>query len=158
MHDAFRQCLMDLDIAGMRKLARATLPYLPQPGTDTEALTTMHMARTQMQTIPPRQRYSSHRWLTERGMPSQLPDRLRPSAERMYPKKVLGVAFAPAGNAGPEACGMITEAVEYAVNDCFANGDTATAIVKPQMMRARLRERKALMLPMPRDMPAEWRP
>lgn len=158
MNAALRQCLMDLDVEGARAIWRHVAPHLPQPASDAAALATMHVARTATQTIPPRLRFYSHRWLLDHGYPSQLPDRLKPSAERMYPRKVEAVGIALAGRSGPEACAMIRGAMEHAVLDCFANGDTATEIVKPQMMAARFRERKALGLPRHDDIPAEWRP
>lgn len=104
------------------------------------------MARTQAQTIPPHLRFYSHRWLLDHGLPSQLPDRLRPAAERMYPRKVDAVGVAVRSQV-PEVRTAITGAMSNAVADCYANGDRDPEVVKPRMMAARARERRGLMLP-----------
>jgi len=57
---------MELDVTAMRKLWRHVSPHLEQPKTDDECLTTMHMARRQMQTIPAALRTYSETWLAER--------------------------------------------------------------------------------------------
>lgn len=62
----FRRCLLELDVPGMRKLWRHVSPHLPQPATDDEALTTMHIARTKMLTLPEADRLYSEAWLIER--------------------------------------------------------------------------------------------
>lgn len=144
--NALRQALIDLD-AGTARVAWHTLaPHLPQPKTDAETLTCLHMARTATQTIPPRMRYYSHRWLLDHGYPSQLPDRLRAPAERMYPRVVDAVGVAVRSQF-PEVRERITGAMNHAVEDCYANGDRDPLIVKPRMMAARARERRGLMLP-----------
>lgn len=144
--NALHQALVDLDAKAACAVWKTLAPYLPQPPTAEAATATMHMARTMAQTIPERLRYYSHRWLTDRGLPSQLPDRLKPSAERMYPRKVDAVGVAVRSQI-PEVRAAITGAMSDAVSDCYANGDRDPLIVKPQMMAARARERRGLMLP-----------
>lgn len=146
MNAEFRAILIDADAAKARAAWASIAPHLPQPATDADALVSLHMARTQSQAIPPRLRYYSHRWLTERGLPSQLPDRLRAPADRMYPKKVDAVGVSVRSKI-PLVRDAITGAMNYAVEDCYANGDRDPLIVKPQMMAARARERRGLMLP-----------
>jgi hypothetical protein len=60
---------------------------------DAEALVTLHHARTQAESIALKLRAWSHRWLLEHGYPSGLPDHLKPSAERIYPRVVEGVGI-----------------------------------------------------------------
>ncbi len=140
---AVRRCLIDLDVPGIRALWAKISPHLPQPKDDGDALAALHAARTASDSVPLRMRAYSHRWLTERALPSQLPDRLKPSAEQICPRVVTSVGIA-VGSPIPIVRDSIRGAMEYAVEDCYANGDTAPEIVKPQMMAARRRERKAL--------------
>ena len=146
MNDAFRQALVELDVPAARAVWSNLAPHLPQSATDGEALACLHMARTQSQTIASHHRYYSHRWLLDRGLPSQLPDRLRAPAERMYPRKVDAVGVAVRSQV-PEIRTAIAGVMSDAVADCYANGDRDPLIVKPQMLAARARERRGLMLP-----------
>src|SRR3972149_4065810 len=64
----FRQCLIDLDVNGMRRLHAEASPHLPQPETDDEVLCTMHLARTKMDKhLSPFLRRYSEDWLRERA-------------------------------------------------------------------------------------------
>jgi hypothetical protein len=54
----------------------------------------MHRIRTEAESLAVRMRCYSHRWLLERGLPSGLPDRLLPSADRLYPRIVNAVGVA----------------------------------------------------------------
>lgn len=83
---AFRRCLVELDVAGMRKLWAYIAPHLPQMATDAETLHAIHRARTQAESIPLNARAWSHRWLIDHGHESGLPDHLKPTAERIYPR------------------------------------------------------------------------
>lgn len=140
-----RKILIDLDVPAERRAWRELCPHLPQTATDEEITISMHLRRTAEQTIPPRWRYYSHRWLMDRAIPSQLPDHLKPSAERMYPRKVDAVGVAVRSRF-VEVQRAITGAMSGAVADCYANGDRDPFIVKPQMMAARDRERRGLVL------------
>jgi hypothetical protein len=81
---AFRSCITRLDVKGIRNLHRRFNPHLPQPKDDEEALTSLHIARTQAKFLSERERQYSRDWLAERqtgriahavgvsvGMPSQ---------------------------------------------------------------------------------------
>lgn len=142
---AFRRCLLELDVDGMIALDKAANPHLPPPGDRQAVLVQMHIARTAARSIPQRQRFYSHRWLLDHGYPSQLPDPLRPSAERMYPRIADSVGIA-VSSSFPEVVTAIRGAMSVAVEDCYANGDRDPAIVKPRMMEARARERRGLGL------------
>lgn len=141
-----RQALIELDVDAACAIWKAAAPHLPAPPSREAAIATMHMARTKTQTIVPRLRYYSHRWLLDHGYPSLLPDRLRAPAERMYPKVVDAVGVA-VRSSFPEVRTAITTAMSNAVLDCYANDDRDPLIVKPQMLEARARERRGLMLP-----------
>lgn len=146
VQSAFLACLTDLNVAAMRRLADGALPHLPRLGTDEDVLTSMHMARTQTAALPIALRAYSHRWLLERGLPSQLPDDMKERAERLYPKVVGAVGIA-VGFTAPElapAGAMIRKAMADAVEDCYAAGRQDPAYVRPRMLDAMTRERKAL--------------
>lgn len=106
----------------------------------------LHGARTAAESMPLKLRAYSHRWLIERGYPSQLPDKLKPKAEQMFPKVAEGVGIACKTNNKylKPAMPIIQKAMGDAVEDCFANGDRDPKLVKSQMMLAKDREFKAL--------------
>jgi hypothetical protein len=138
LNKAMHEALETLDTDALGKIWAIARPGMPQLRTDKARLAAAHMARTQMPTIAFRLRAYSHAWLLERGYPSQLPDEMRRSAERVYPVKVgvVGISVnAPAHRA--DLAKEIRTSMEYAVEDCYANGDKDPAIVHPRMMEAR---------------------
>lgn len=143
--DEFRRCLADLDVGQALLIWRHVFPNMPQP-TRRDALAVMHIARTTANSIHDRLRFYSHRWCLDHGYPSQLPDHLKPRAERMYPQIAESVGIS-VNSKYPVVREAIHGAMREAVLDCYANGDTAPAIVKPRMQEARERERRGLMLP-----------
>jgi hypothetical protein len=141
----FRRALVDLDVGLVRSVWRQASPHLPQPKDDAEALTALHMARTAAESLPLKDRAYSHRWLSERALPSQLPDHLKPSAERLYPVIVDAVGISVNSRYLEVKLG-VRGAMEDAVLDCYANGDKEPDVVRPQMMAARERELRGLGL------------
>lgn len=81
-----RRCLRELDVTGFRRLWRHVAGHLMQPADDGQALALMHRARTETIFMERKLRFYSHRWLLDHGLPSGLPDTLKPMAERMYPR------------------------------------------------------------------------
>ena len=140
MHEHFREALESLDVGLARKIWHHVMPKLPQPASDTEALIVLHAARTAAQTISFKMRAYSHAWLMERGYPSQLPDRLRPSAERMYPITIPAVGIA-VYNRTPVSF-AICGAMEDAVRD---EGVKDLSKTKRAILSARRRARKQLL-------------
>lgn len=140
-----RRCLVDLDVAAVRKLWKQASPHLPQPETDEQALIQLHAARTGSDAIPLRLRAYSYRWLQERGYPTLLPDHLKPAAERIYPRIVEGVGIF-VHSKYPVVKKAVTAAMSVAVEDCYANGDTEPELVKARMQEARQRELRGLGL------------
>jgi hypothetical protein len=137
--DAFRRCLIELDVVGMCDLWFHVSPHLPQPKNNDEALTTLHYARTQAESIPVKQRCYSHSWLCERGLPSGLPDRLRSKADRLYPHEVraVGIAVKAMSAANEPRARAIEKAMSDAVLECYADGVTDTDAIKARMNAAR---------------------
>lgn len=142
---AFRQCLVDLDVSLGRKLWRHVSPHLSQPANDAEMLATLHMARTATEGIDARLRFYSHRWMLDLGYPSQLPDRLKPSAERMYPRVVDAVGVS-VNSKYPVVKAEIGSAMSNAVLETYADGVQDPVIVRSRMLEARERSRRALGL------------
>ena len=138
--DAFRQCLDELDIVRARRAWAAEFPAYPPFGSDAEVLSVMHFARTKADSIMPRKRVDSHRWLSERGLPSGLPDYLKPSAERLYPVHVgcVGIATKTRSPLAAEIRG----AMEYAVQETYADGHAE----QPEIVRGRMMEMRERVL------------
>lgn len=143
----FRAALASGDTRLVRKCAAAAMPHLPQPETDEEAEVLMHVARTETQSLPIKLRLWSHRWLSERGLPSHLPDELRPKAEQVHPivaEGVLVAVMAQTEEMKPFAR-QLERAMSDAVADAYANGDTAPALVRRRMQEARSRTYRELL-------------
>lgn len=142
-----RRCLETCDVQEARRLWAHAMPHLPQPTSDAQALIILHRARTEMESIAIKLRAYSHRWLLDNGHASGLPDKLKPSAERLYPKVVGAVGVSLGGKSElalaikPHIMGAMTDSI----NDCYANGDEDPLIVKPRMFEARAKEMKRLL-------------
>jgi hypothetical protein len=119
-----RRCLEEVDVEGVRALWRQVAPQLPQSVTDHDALIAIHHARTQSDWLRITDRFYSHRWLLDHGMLSGLPDHLRPSAERMYPRVVsaVGISINMRSELLKPVVPLIRSAVENAVNEAYADG------------------------------------
>lgn len=139
---ALRRCLIDLDVKGIRRIWAAIAPHLPQLK-PADALPALHLARTSAASVPFNLRAYSHRWLTERALPSHLPDNLKPKAERMYPVVVGGVGIS-VNSKHIEVKTGVQGAMEYSVLDSYANGDTEPDLVKRRMFEARDKELRGL--------------
>ena len=139
--DAFRRCLIDLDVVGICDLWFHVNPHLPQPKNNDEALATIHYARTQANSIPLKLRCYSHAWLCERGLPSGLPDHWKSKASRLYPHEVraVGVAVKAMSAASEPLARAIEKAMSDAAMECYADGVTDPDIVKSRMDAARQR-------------------
>lgn len=122
------------------------MPGMPQPETREQAEIVMHIARTEADSVRFSARAYSHRWLTERSLPSKLPDKLKPNAERLYPRVVeaVGVSVNFRSKYLAPAAREVQAAMNEAVEDCYANGDTEPEIVRQQMDAARNRALKSL--------------
>lgn len=137
--DEFRQLLEAGDVDGLMKAWSRVAPHLPQPQSREQAEITMHMARTQSETIPLRHRQYSHCWLTERMLPSQLPPKDLPTIA-----EAVGISVNFGSKYLEPAAIEVRGAMEDAVNDCYANGETQVPFVRARMAEARDRTMKAL--------------
>lgn len=143
MSGSFRRALIDLDVGLIRRIWSHVAPHLPQPRTRDDTLVALHVARTASESVPLNLRAYSHAWLLERGLPSRLPDHLKPSAQRLYPIVVGSVGISVNSRHQAVKDG-VQVAMEDAVLDCYGMGDEDPKIVKPRMMEARDRELKGL--------------
>jgi|SRR5882757_6213082 len=118
------RCLETLDVVGIRALWHEIAPGMIQPQSDEEALATLHYARTTTQRLMPKLRYYSHRWLNDHGLPSGLPDHMKQSAERMYPKieSVVGISVNTRSEILRPIMLPIREAMEEAVLESYSDG------------------------------------
>lgn len=147
MHAEFRAALESGDVALLRKASAKAFPGAPQPESYEQAEMAMHSARTQAASIAFKARAYSHRWLSERGLPSQLPDELRPKAERLYPTIVEAVLVAviPGDEAMRPIAKLIERAQCDAVEDAYAHKRTDPAFVRERMAEARTRTLRELI-------------
>jgi hypothetical protein len=126
------------DVRGAVELMGWLAPGTSRPHTWNEAEATFHYARTAAESVQFKYRAYSHRWLVERAMPSGLPDWLRPRAERLCPRIVEGVGIAVAGPVYRRAlASALRAAMENAVMECYAYGETEPAFVRARMAEAR---------------------
>ena len=69
----FRRCLVEIDVDAILRLQAHVSPHLPTL-TRQEALYSIHLARTKMNTLPRHLKTYSQRWLNERRAGSFMPD------------------------------------------------------------------------------------
>lgn len=141
LSDTMRQCLEQLDVARIRSLWASEMPFLPQPETDAETLVCLHTARTAAESIALDLRCYSHAWLRDRELPSQLPDHLRPRAERMYPRVVHAVGVAVVARS-PET-EPLARHIEKAMSDAVLEADTEKRLTDSPFVKARMAEARA---------------
>lgn len=108
-HKAFRRHWPDL------------FPHLADkaPKSDADAEFSLHYARTITAGLKLDLRAWSHRWLCERNYPSGLPDDLKPSAERLYPRVAAAVGITVGDKPYSP---LIRQAMENAVLEAEADG------------------------------------
>ena len=133
----FRSCLETLDVVGIRRLWAHVSPHLPAPASDAEALVTLHAARTMAESIPFKMRAYSHRWLTDNGYSSQLPDHLKPAAEREYPK--IASAVGVSVNSSMEEMRPVAKFIESEISAAIAES-YEDGVVDPELVRSRMKE------------------
>lgn len=136
----FRLLLERGDPKALRAAWKRVAPHLPQPESDAQAEIAMHMARTAAESIPESKRVYSHHWLSERSLPSQLP-------QAMIPPQIaeaVGISVNFRSVYLKPAADEVRGAMEGAVEDCFANGDRDPAVVQAQMAAAKDRTMRAL--------------
>lgn len=141
----FRNLLEAGDVEGCRAYSRAHTPHLPQAETREDAEVVMHHTRTAVDALTLKARAYSHRWLCERGLPSGLPDELKPSAERLYPRVVEAVLISVLNRKGMEQAKPIVEAeIAEVVADAYASGRTDPGYVSGLISDTKARSIRSL--------------
>lgn len=144
---AFRDLLEAGDVRSLRRYWAEKAPNMPQPKNAAEAEIVMHRARTEAESVAFRHRAYSHAWLCERALPSGLPDRLKPSAEKLYPVDKLGVMISVNFKSRwmRPAAAEVRGSMENAVLEAEADGLLADAEhVRSRMFEAREKTMRAL--------------
>lgn len=135
MHADFRRCLDEMDVEGMRQLWRVVGN---DPQSSEHTMIGMHYARTAAASIAFRKRAWSHAWLMERGLPSGLPDELKPRAERLYPQAVtaVGISVNSLSGANSQLAAAAQQAMSEAVAEMYEDGISDPVLIKPRMVAA----------------------
>jgi len=135
-----QKCMVVLDVERARQLWPIAFPHLPPITNNGEALQMLHLARTASEMLNTRLRFYSHQWLLERNLPSALPDHLRPSAERMYPRvvKAVGTAVHTSSDWIRPIIPLVRAAMSNAVLETFADGhEDDSDIVRRRILEAK---------------------
>jgi hypothetical protein len=135
----FKRCLIDLDTEAAIRLWPSVFPHSPLPSGHEEILLVLHFARTKTEALAFRLRAYSHSWLCERGLPSALPDNLRPKADRLYPRIVeaVGVSVKDLSGRRQEYARRLERAMADAVAEAYADGRRDPEFVRSRMQEAR---------------------
>ena len=139
---AFRAALYDGDARRTRHLWAQVSPDMPQPESDAEAEVIMHQARTAADSVPMQKRIYSHAFLAERGLPSQLPDGMKPPRERkgppvIFPAALIGVGTLSSNSDRREEAKAMERAMADAVGDMIMSGVTDRKRIAKRMWEAR---------------------
>ncbi len=139
---AFRDALRDGDVSRTRFLWAQVSPEMPQPENDAEAEVIMHQARTAADSVPMQKRIYSHAFLAERGLPSQLPDGMKPPRERrgppvIFPAALIGVGSLSTSPDRREEAKAMERAMADAVGDMITSGITDRERIAKRMWEAR---------------------
>jgi hypothetical protein len=143
----FRAAVEAGDFRTVRRISEQAEPHLPKLS-DAQAQVIMHDARTRSKTVPLAKRLWSHRWLVERGHDSNLPDRLRPSAEQVCPRIVsaVGISIKTTSAIIAPAAEAIRGEMELAVLEAQADGKLEDSVfVKARILEARQRALRELL-------------
>lgn len=146
MSSEFRAALESGDVKYLLKIWGIVAPHLPQPTSLDQAEIIMHRARTESESITFKSRAYSHRWLSERLLPSGLPDNLKPSAERMYPKVTEGVGIAVLASKEylKPAVIEIRKSMEDVVHEAYAEKKIDHILLRSRIQEARRKTQKIL--------------
>lgn len=139
--DNMLQCIREIDHELAMKLWKHIRPRDPQPENDLQAVIMLHYARTKIASMPEGLRLYSHCFLRDYGIPSALPDHLRPKAERLYPvgTRSVGVSSGKAGGGKTVFNLAVQKVMSDAVLETYADGH----IDNPQKIKARILEMRA---------------
>lgn len=135
------------NVDGIRSAWYRLFPNMPQPETREEAEVGMHLARTQSTAMLNSVRFYSHAWLVERGLPSLLPDDLKPQAEQMHPRIVdlVGVAVMASSEFMKPVAKEVEKAMATAAAEAQHDGVTDSSVIKAVMGEAKDRTLRQML-------------
>ena len=138
---AFREALADGDVARTWGLWANVSPQMPQPENHDEAEIVMHQARTGSEAMTLAARLYSHSFLDERGLPSHLPDELKPPRARKGPPIVFSAALIcvrslSSRSGRREEAKMLETIMADSVGDMIMSGITDKARISKRMWEA----------------------
>jgi hypothetical protein len=136
--DAALRILMEADFRALRRHWADLFPHAAEhgPKSDKDAEFSLHYARTITKNVPLGMRQYSHRFLEERGLPSGLPDELKPTAERIEPRVVAAVGI----TVGTKPYSpLIRRSMENAVLEAEADG----RLEDDEFVRGRIQEARS---------------
>lgn len=143
---ALRRALEDGDVASVQAVWAELFPNHPRPLNGMDAFITFHYARTVTESISLDVRRYSHAWLCERGLPSGLPDALRPRSEQIEPKisEAVGISANFRSKILRPVKPIVERAMSDAVSECYADRRTEPSFVKARLLAAKDRTIKKL--------------
>jgi hypothetical protein len=122
-----KRCLLQFDVAGIRKVWKETAPHLDQPESDWQALRIIHMARVRMESLSPQQKRYSQAWLREHDINSKI-------------VAAVGIAVKPRSSDDRTRASDVTAAMSDAVLQAVKDGvdlDLEVPEVRKRMSDAR---------------------
>jgi hypothetical protein len=145
--EEFLDLLRQGDVDGIIRVWRMIAPDQPQPESREAAEAAMHLARTQTEGLEFVYRGVSHMWLTERGLPSMLPDHLRPSLDRVEQRieARTGVAVMASSEYMKPVAKEVEKAMAAAAGECHGNGTDDPEIIRAQMEQAKSRTLRQML-------------
>lgn len=142
----FRNLLEAGNVKELVNMWSSIFPNMPGPTSIDKAEIVMHVARTAANSVSLKHRAYSHKWLLERDLPSELPDELKPSAERIYPISIpcVGISVNTRNEYIRPGLDEVRKAMEYSVEEAYYDGKTEPVFVRARMEEAKKRAFKVL--------------
>jgi len=137
---AMFNCIREIDVKRAMGIWKSERPNAAQPENEYQATMMLHYARARMPSMPEQLRFYSHSWLINNGFPSELPDELKPKAQRMYPilAGAVGVSSGSLGGRKSAFNYAIDKVMSDAVLETHADGyKLDSPIVKHRILEMR---------------------
>jgi len=127
-----RECLAKMDVGTAHKFWATYFPDAPQPVNYAETRAMLHVARTAAKSSKLADRLYSHHWLSERQLPSKLPDDYKPWWEGTVIRSGVGIVVKATSHFQGRA-EAIQKAMEDAVLEMYDAGIEDPAQVSKHM-------------------------
>ena len=117
-----RRILEQMDVGSAHKNWAQLFPGLPPPKNYAETRAALHVARTKAESCRLADRLYSHHWLTERDLPSKLPEKFRPWWDGTKIVSGVGVVVRASNERFKDRATAIREAMEQAILEMYDAG------------------------------------